>query len=379
MASAITVAELYEPRAGGCHAAVAHGLLYTAGILPLNALGEVVGRGDPVRQAEQVFRNVGAVLKAAGVPWSGVARIKWFFGAEARGKAIERVWDVQRRYAAPGRQAGLSIFHDSVEPDVLVAVELIAAVDGKKHVVGDPSSRWARLVRVGDVGFAGGFVPRVPRPFQPGELFRQSEDIYAQLAAALKDGSSSLKDVMRVHQYVTRPGLDMGEFRRARDPFVKIGEFVSTSVVSGAGDPEMVGDDVLIKMDAELSLAPKEYAKLKTAWVNPGGLHAIKTGDFVFAQAQMSRALDGSTLHPTDLAAHCDQTLRNLDAELKGCGADWRNVVHFRSFLKDAAGREIARQVQRAWMKNHACPTTELVGGFFDPLALYEAEVMIAL
>lgn len=370
----IVVPDLYTPRAGGRHGLIAHGLLYTAGILPLDGRGHLVGPGNPVRQAEQVFENLDAVLKAAGALWQGAARIAWFFGADARGKC-EDMRAVQDRYAAPGRQAGLGVFHDSVEAGVLVAVEAVAAVEGKKHVVSEPGARWARLVRIGDVAFAGGFMPRAPKPFGPDELFRQSEDVYEQLSTAIREGGATLKDVMRVHQYLMRPGLDMNVFRRARDPFVKAGEFVSTSVVSGKDEHP----DALIAMDAELSFAPKNYVKLKTAWVNPGGLHAIKTGHVAFAQAQMSRALDAKTLHPDDLRAHCDQTYRNLDAELKGCGAGWDNVVHIRSFLTDARGRDVARQVQGEWLKGHACPTTELVGGFFDPLALYEAEVMIAL
>ncbi|MEU6066491.1 MULTISPECIES: RidA family protein [Streptomyces] len=41
-------------------------LAFLAGAVPLDARGEVVGAGDPVRQAEQVIANLGEQLKAVG-------------------------------------------------------------------------------------------------------------------------------------------------------------------------------------------------------------------------------------------------------------------------------------------------------------------------
>ncbi len=41
-------------------------LLFIAGQTAADRQGNVVGRGDPLRQAEQVFANLGAVLEAAG-------------------------------------------------------------------------------------------------------------------------------------------------------------------------------------------------------------------------------------------------------------------------------------------------------------------------
>lgn len=60
--------------AGHYSQAVVHGgLVYVAGQLPLDpATGDVIGRGDPEAQTEQVLRNVDAVLRAAG---SGLDRL----------------------------------------------------------------------------------------------------------------------------------------------------------------------------------------------------------------------------------------------------------------------------------------------------------------
>lgn len=41
-------------------------LLFIAGQTAVDASGQIVGKGDIERQAEQVFRNLGAVLEAAG-------------------------------------------------------------------------------------------------------------------------------------------------------------------------------------------------------------------------------------------------------------------------------------------------------------------------
>jgi 2-iminobutanoate/2-iminopropanoate deaminase len=60
--------------AGHYSQAVVHaGFVFVAGQLPLDpATGAVVGAGDIVAQTEQVFRNVEAVLRAAG---SGLDRV----------------------------------------------------------------------------------------------------------------------------------------------------------------------------------------------------------------------------------------------------------------------------------------------------------------
>lgn len=64
----VTAPGLFPPPAYA-HASVVEAgtkLAFLAGAVPLDARGEVVGVGDPVRQAEQVIANLGEQLKAVG-------------------------------------------------------------------------------------------------------------------------------------------------------------------------------------------------------------------------------------------------------------------------------------------------------------------------
>lgn len=58
-------------------AVVAGNLLFISGQIPLNPEGEMVGESIE-EQAHQVFRNVGAILEAAGADWSKVVKVGLF-------------------------------------------------------------------------------------------------------------------------------------------------------------------------------------------------------------------------------------------------------------------------------------------------------------
>ncbi len=65
----IRPAGVYGPRAPYSSAVKAKGfgsLVFTAGVLPDDSEGNIVCKGDIVRQTEQIVRNLEAVLKAAG-------------------------------------------------------------------------------------------------------------------------------------------------------------------------------------------------------------------------------------------------------------------------------------------------------------------------
>jgi enamine deaminase RidA (YjgF/YER057c/UK114 family) len=49
--------------------------IYVAGQVSLDEKGEIVGRGDLMAQAEQVWRNVGLALKGAGASFNDLVKI----------------------------------------------------------------------------------------------------------------------------------------------------------------------------------------------------------------------------------------------------------------------------------------------------------------
>lgn len=52
--------------------------LWISGMLPVDAAGDLVCPGDVAGQAEQVFRNIGSVLIAAGATFGDVVKVTVF-------------------------------------------------------------------------------------------------------------------------------------------------------------------------------------------------------------------------------------------------------------------------------------------------------------
>jgi len=72
------VAGQAEPLSHYTDAVRAGELLFVSGIVPVDGDGTLVGEGDVVEQARQVFRNLGAVLAAAGAGFGDVVKVTIF-------------------------------------------------------------------------------------------------------------------------------------------------------------------------------------------------------------------------------------------------------------------------------------------------------------
>jgi 2-iminobutanoate/2-iminopropanoate deaminase len=74
----IRVDGLAEPISHFTHAVRAGDLLFVSGIVGVDGAGRLVGGGDVVEQARQVFRNMGDVLAAAGCDFTDVVKVTVF-------------------------------------------------------------------------------------------------------------------------------------------------------------------------------------------------------------------------------------------------------------------------------------------------------------
>lgn len=110
------------------YAAVAHGLVFTAGACPLDAAGETVAVGDVAGQAEQVMANLVAALRAAGAGLTDVVRTTVYVATTDRGDLVA-AWDVVRRWFGghdvPSTLLGVTVLGYR---DQLVEVEAVAAL-----------------------------------------------------------------------------------------------------------------------------------------------------------------------------------------------------------------------------------------------------------
>ena len=115
---------------GYSHIAVGRGgtVVFTAGAVPLDAEGDLVGEGDPVAQAVQVIENLLAALQKAGAQPQDVAKTTVYV-AGASFEAQSAVWQVVRSSEigrAPSTLVGVPILGYRGQ---LVEVEAIALID----------------------------------------------------------------------------------------------------------------------------------------------------------------------------------------------------------------------------------------------------------
>jgi enamine deaminase RidA (YjgF/YER057c/UK114 family) len=115
---------------GYSHVAVGRGgtVVFTAGAVPLDAEGDLVGEGDPVAQAVQVIENLLAALRTAGAQPQDVAKTTVYV-AGASFEAQSAAWQVVRNSEigrAPSTLVGVPILGYRGQ---LVEVEAIALID----------------------------------------------------------------------------------------------------------------------------------------------------------------------------------------------------------------------------------------------------------
>lgn len=102
-------------------------MLYLSGQVALDAEGNLVGEGDMAAQAEQVFRNIGALLEAAGATFADVVRLNLYVADVTQMQAVRDVRD--RYFPDPARRPASSAFGATLlRPEWLLEVEVTAAL-----------------------------------------------------------------------------------------------------------------------------------------------------------------------------------------------------------------------------------------------------------
>jgi 2-iminobutanoate/2-iminopropanoate deaminase len=118
--------QLAEPISHYTDAVEAGGFVYVSGMLPIDADGELVGADDVIAQTEQVLRNVGTVLEAAGLTFHDVVKV----GVYVRDMADrELINTVRRRYFGEARPASTLVEVSALaHPGALVEVDAVAVL-----------------------------------------------------------------------------------------------------------------------------------------------------------------------------------------------------------------------------------------------------------
>ena len=122
----IKPADVHIPQ-GYNHAWKAGNTVFTAGQIALDKDGNLVGKGDFVAQAEQVFKNLKAVLSASGASLDDVVKLTTYL---TRMEDLAGLRDVRPRFFTGEPAASTLLFISALaNPDLLIEVEAIAVVD----------------------------------------------------------------------------------------------------------------------------------------------------------------------------------------------------------------------------------------------------------
>jgi enamine deaminase RidA (YjgF/YER057c/UK114 family) len=104
----------------------ANGLLFVAGVLPVDPDGALVGEGDVVAQARHVFADLGEILAAGGCSGSDVAAVNVYLTAiEERPRIEEQV----RQAFGGARPAGTLVeVRGLAIPGARIEIDAVAVV-----------------------------------------------------------------------------------------------------------------------------------------------------------------------------------------------------------------------------------------------------------
>ena len=122
----LDVPGLAEPISHYADAVLADGILYVSGIVPVDADAAVVGEGDVVAQAQQVFAIMRRVLDAAGAAPADVAKVTVFLvDVDDR----PRINPVRQEFFGAARPASTLVEVSRLAvPGALLEVEAVAHV-----------------------------------------------------------------------------------------------------------------------------------------------------------------------------------------------------------------------------------------------------------
>jgi enamine deaminase RidA (YjgF/YER057c/UK114 family) len=123
------IADALFPPPAYAHVAVAHGrLVCTAGAVPVNAEGELVGSGDIAAQTRQVIDNLLVQLAAGGADADDIVKTTVFVVADDPAP-LSAAWNVVRESplaGAPSTLLGVTALGYSGQ---LVEIEAVAVLD----------------------------------------------------------------------------------------------------------------------------------------------------------------------------------------------------------------------------------------------------------
>lgn len=307
-------------------------LAHTAQLLPLDAKGELVGKGDISRQAGQVLDNLDTALKEAG---SGFDRLVKINVSAARTEAVAEVEKVlARRFNGPAKPAVSFVVGQLAHPDALVAMDAVAAAadPGGKTV-----KRLASAALSGKRGTAHvavlptGEAVYISGQAEKGDLAEATRATLQSLHATLAHFGLNRSHVVQLKAFL-RPMTD-----------VRVVEAEVARAYDGQTAPPMVYVEWLSSLPIEIELiaaaggSPAAPAAATVTFFTPPGMKASPVYSRV-ARAHHGQRIYLSGLYGTrsgDGEAQIREIFASLQPLLHKTGSDLRHLVKATYYVSD--------------------------------------------
>ena len=120
------------PPAGYSHIAKVNSgtMVYLAGQVSSDASGKLIGEGDFEAQVEQVFRNLGIAVEAAGGAMADIVKLNIYLVAEIDQADVPKMRAIRDRYvnAEKPPASTLVVVSRLARPGWLIEIEAVAAI-----------------------------------------------------------------------------------------------------------------------------------------------------------------------------------------------------------------------------------------------------------
>ena len=101
-------------------------LIFVSGQVPVDESGALVGKGDPAKQAEQVFKNIHRILTGCGATINDIVKVTWYF-RDMNDRAATTA--AREKFLGAHRPASTAVeVSRLVDADWLLEVDCVAAV-----------------------------------------------------------------------------------------------------------------------------------------------------------------------------------------------------------------------------------------------------------
>lgn len=238
-----------------CVARRAGDILYISAQSPVRpGADDIVGAGDVVAQARQVYENASAVLRAAGLDWRNVVKTVDFLTPEALPRYRDTA-SVRREYLGAAYPASTGIIMPRLlHARALLQVDFVAAA-GPRQAINPGWPHYDRVtfvpaVRAGRVLFLSGqgaANEETGAVEHPGDVIAQTRYVYSKIGKVLAAAGAGLDALVKTVEFITPAALEhYAASARVRQEFLKPPYPAATGVVCD----RLLRPEMLIEVDA---------------------------------------------------------------------------------------------------------------------------------